>query len=60
MDCADEIFKIVERYSPVKRVNIETIAYQEMLRDYVQKQSKARGMFIPGINQGINGYGTGT
>jgi len=57
MDCADEIFKIVERYSPIKRVNIETIAYQEMLRDYVQKQSKARGMFIPGINQGIKGYG---
>jgi predicted phage terminase large subunit-like protein len=57
MDCADEIFKIVERYSPVKRVNIETIAYQEMLRDYVQKQSKIRGIFIPGINQGIKGYG---
>ena len=57
MDCADEIFKIVKRYSPVKRVNIETIAYQEMLRDYVQKQSKARGMFIPGINKGIKGYG---
>ena len=57
MDCADEIFKIVERYSPVKRVNIETIAYQEMLRDYVQKQSKVRGMFIPGINKGIKGYG---
>jgi predicted phage terminase large subunit-like protein len=57
MDCADEIFKIVKRYSPVKRVNIETIAYQEMLRDYVQKQSKARGLFIPGINKGIKGYG---
>ena len=57
MDCADEIFKIVKRYSPVKRVNIETIAYQEMLRDYVQKKSKREGLFIPGINQGIKGYG---
>ena len=57
MDCADEIFKIVKRYNPVKRVNIETIAYQEMLRDYVQKKSKSEGLFIPGINQGIKGYG---
>ena len=57
MDCADEIFKIVKRYLPVRRVNIETIAYQEMLRDYVQKKSKRDGLFIPGINQGIKGYG---
>jgi predicted phage terminase large subunit-like protein len=57
MDCADEIFKVVKRYNPVKRVNIETIAYQEMLRDYVQKKSKSEGLFIPGINQGIKGYG---
>ena len=40
MDCADEIFKIAERYRPIKRINIETISYQEMLRDYVQKRSK--------------------
>ena len=57
MDCADEIFKFVKRYKPVKRVNIETIAYQEMLRDYVQKRSKKEGIFIPGIEMGIKGYG---
>ena len=57
MECADEIFKYVKRYSPVKRVNIETIAYQEMLRNYVQRKSKDEGLFIPGINQGIKGYG---
>tara|TARA_R100000315_G_scaffold58456_1_gene33587 strand:+ start:1053 stop:2621 length:1569 start_codon:yes stop_codon:yes gene_type:complete len=58
MECADEIFKYVKRYSPVKRVNIETIAYQEMLRNYVQRKSKDEGLFIPGINQGIKGYGS--
>ncbi len=42
MECADEIFKFVKRYSPVRRVNIETIAYQEMLRDYVYKRSKKK------------------
>ena len=57
MDCADEIFKIAERYSPIKRINIETISYQEMLRDYVQKRSKKEGKFLPGIEMGIKGYG---
>ena len=57
MECADQIFKFVKQYSPVKRVNIETIAYQEMLRDYVYKRSKREGLFIPGIEKGIKGYG---
>jgi predicted phage terminase large subunit-like protein len=57
MDCADEIFKIAERYSPIRRINIETISYQEMLRDYVHKRSKKEGIFLPGIEKGIKGYG---
>ena len=57
MECADEIFKIAKRYSPIRRINIETISYQEMLRNYVQRQSKEQGIFLPGIEQGIKGYG---
>ena len=57
MDCADEIFKIAERYKKIKRINIETISYQEMLRDYVHKRSKKEGKFLPGIEMGIKGYG---
>ena len=57
MECADQIFKIAERYNPIKRINIETISYQEMLRDYVQKRSKREGKFLPGIEMGIKGYG---
>ena len=57
MECADQIFKIAERYKPIKRINIETISYQEMLRDYVYKRSKKEGKFLPGIEQGIKGYG---
>jgi hypothetical protein len=56
MDCADKIFEIAKRYSPVRRINIETIAYQEMLRDYVMKRSKAEGLFLPGIEKGIKNY----
>ena len=57
MECADQIFKIAERYKPIRRINIETISYQEMLRDYVSKRSKKEGKFLPGIEQGIKGYG---
>ena len=53
MECADEIFKIAKQYSPIRRINIETIAYQEMLRDYVMKRSKREGLFLPGIEKGI-------
>jgi predicted phage terminase large subunit-like protein len=56
MDCATQIFKIAKQYMPIRRINIETIAYQEMLRDYVMRESKRRGMFLPGIEQGIKGY----
>ena len=57
MECADEIFKISKRYSPIRRINIETIAYQEMLRDYIMKRSKKEGLFLPGIHKGIKNYG---
>ena len=57
MECADKIFEIAKRYNPIRRINIETIAYQEMLRDYVMKKSKREGLFLPGIEKGIKGYG---
>ena len=58
MDCAEEIFTTYTTYKgKIKRFNIETIAYQEMLRDYVKREMKKRGIFIPGIEQGIKNYG---
>jgi len=57
MECAEQIFKLFEQYKPIKRINIETISYQEMLRDYVFKRSKKEGKFLPGIERGIKGYG---
>tara|TARA_R100001594_G_scaffold58340_1_gene92291 strand:+ start:3079 stop:4641 length:1563 start_codon:yes stop_codon:yes gene_type:complete len=56
MDCADKIFEITKQYTPIRRINIETVAYQEMLRDYVMKRSKREGLFLPGIEKGIKNY----
>ena len=57
MECADEIFRVVKQWGPIRRINIETIAYQEMLRNYIHKMSKQEGIFLPGIEKGIKGYG---
>ena len=56
MECAEQIFNIAKQYEPLRRVNIETITYQEMLRDFVQRRSKKEGLFLPGVEQGIKNY----
>ena len=58
MECAEQIFKLFKQYEPVRRINIETITYQEMLRDYVQRRSKDEGLFLPGVEKGIKSYGS--
>ena len=58
MECAEQIFKLFKQYEPVRRINIETITYQEMLRDYVQRRSKDEGLFLPGVEKGIKNYGS--
>ena len=37
------------------RIQIETITYQEMLRDYVMRRGKKEGLFLPVV--GIKNYG---
>ena len=57
MDCADQIFKIYGQYKEkFRRINIETITYQEMLRDYVMRKGKQEGKYLPGIHKGIKNY----
>ena len=58
MECAEEIFTLFIQYDPIRRINIETITYQEMLRDYVQRRSKDEGLFLPGVEKGIKNYGS--
>lgn len=58
MECAEKIFTLFKQYEPIRRINIETITYQEMLRDYVQRRSKDEGLFLPGVEKGIKNYGS--
>ena len=53
MDCADKVFEIAERYRPIRRINIETVAYQEALRSAVRKQMQEEDLYIPGLEKGV-------
>lgn len=48
VDLADAVIGYFSRYKP-KWVNIETVGYQEMLRDYIRRRSEELGIFIPGL-----------
>lgn len=48
MDLAEAIMKNYRHYHP-ERVRIESIGYQEMLRDYLKAQAEVNGIYIPGL-----------
>lgn len=56
MEHAEKIFEFNDQYNP-KKVNIETIAYQEMLRNYLELEQRRRNTWIRGIGpkSGIKG-----
>ena len=45
---ADKIIDMYKKYKPVK-TRIETVGYQEMLREYVREQSREQGLVISGL-----------
>jgi phage terminase large subunit-like protein len=45
VDLGDEIIRMYHEYTPV-RTQVETTGYQEMLRDYIKRESR---VFIPGM-----------
>ena len=49
LDLAEAIVNNYRRYRSEK-TRIESVGYQEMLREYVIKRSKEENMFIPGLN----------
>lgn len=49
LDLAEQIVLNYKRYKPEK-TRIESVGYQEMLRQYVIKRSKEENLFIPGLN----------
>ena len=48
MALADSIIEYFKRYKPVK-TRIESVGYQEMLREYLRAKADEEGLFIPGL-----------
>lgn len=48
MNLADSIIKQFKKYKPTK-TRIESVGYQEMLREYLRQQSEEQGLFISGL-----------
>ena len=52
-DVPAKIIELAKKYSPVKRVTIETVAAQEMVRDMVTRMSANEKRLMPGIFKGV-------
>jgi len=52
-DMAEKIINMAKEYSPVRRVNIETVAAQEMVRDMTTRISVKEKRLMPGIFKGV-------
>ena len=52
-DVPQEIIKLANKYNPVRRVTIETVAAQEMVRDMVTRMSASEKRLMPGIFKGV-------
>ena len=48
MDLANSILQHFKKYKPVK-TRIESVGYQEMLREYLRTKAEEEGLFIPGL-----------
>jgi len=48
----EKIIEWYKRYKP-RKVRIETVAYQEALRDGVRALMRKQGLFIPGLEKGV-------
>ena len=48
MELADHIIEYFKKYKPMK-TRIESVGYQEMLRDYLRQRAEEEGLFIPGL-----------
>ena len=51
-DMPEKILAMAQKYRPVRRVTIETVAAQEMVRDMVTRMSATDRRLIPGIFKG--------
>ena len=52
-DVPEKIIEYAKKYSPVRRVTIETVAAQEMVRDMVTRMAAQDRRLVPGIFKGV-------
>ena len=52
-DMPQKIFEYAKRFSPVRRVNVEKVGAQGVIKDYVNKLIGADRRLAPGLAQGI-------
>ena len=52
-DVPQKIIEYAKKYSPVRRVTIETVAAQEMVRDMVTRMSAKEKRLMPGLFKGV-------
>ena len=52
-DVPEKIIEYAKKYSPVRRVTIETVAAQEMVRDMVTRMAVQDRRLVPGIFKGV-------
>ena len=52
-DMPMKIVEMAKKYNPVRRVTIETVAAQEMVRDMVERISFTDRKLLPGIFKGV-------
>jgi len=50
---AEQIISAIKFYKPT-RVHVETVGYQEMLRDYLRKRLKEENIYVMGLETKIN------
>ena len=52
-DMPEQIIKTAKKYKPIRRVAVETVGAQEMVRDMVERMVKKEKKLLPGINLGV-------
>ena len=52
-DVPPKIIEYAKKYNPVRRVTIETVAAQEMVRDMVTRLSATEKRLMPGLFKGV-------
>ena len=52
-DMPKKIMEFAKKYVPIKRVAVETVGAQEMVRDMVERIATSEKRLLPGINKGV-------